>query len=385
MRVPGESRGDSHEKETTHTRTDSEEATRGQRGVGPWDEHRAGLPEVGDQRGDLPSMEQGIRRGENGNGETAQGAGKGEQQAQEAGGRVGLGHGHAQGDRQGKVVGPARRREAVEHLQQTFGAGQRRACRVVEQPRSTQRYERKRAVIDCALTADILRLAGSEPRAGYRTVTRLLRREGWEVNPKRVHRIWKQEGLKVPAKRPQKRSRGNFENSCQKLKARRLNHVWSYDFIHDQTDDGGRLKWLPIVEEYSREVLSLEVARSITAKDVVENLELLVGQRGVPEYIRSDNGPEFVAQAVRDWLSTLGVGTLFIEPGSPWENGYVESFNGKLRDELLNREIFTTLQEAKVLTEVWRREYNQVRPHSSLGYKPPAPEAVTKPLTAATS
>ena len=372
MRVPGASRVDSHEKETTHTRTDSEEATRGQRGVGPWDEHRAGLPEVGDQRGDLPSMEQGIRRGENGNGETAQGAGKGEQQAQEAGGRVGLGHGHAQGDRQGKVVGPARRREAVEHLQQTFGAGQRRACRVVEQPRSTQRYERKRAVIDCALTADILRLAGSEPRAGYRTVTRLLRREGWEVNPKRVHRIWKQEGLKVPAKRPQKRSRGNFENSCQKLKARRLNHVWSYDFIHDQTDDGGRLKWLPIVEEYSREVLSLEVARSITAKDVVENLELLVGQRGVPEYIRSDNGPEFVAHAVKDWIAARGFKTCFVEPGSPWQNAYIESFNSRFRDEFLNLEVFGSMVEAKVLGEGYRYKYNHQRPHSSLKDQTPA-------------
>ena len=274
------------------------------------------------------------------------------------------------------MVGPARRREAVEHLQQTFGAGQRRACRVVEQPRSTQRYERKRAVIDCALTADILRLAGSEPRAGYRTVTRLLRREGWEVNPKRVHRIWKQEGLKVPAKRPQKRSRGNFENSCQKLKARRLNHVWSYDFIHDQTDDGGRLKWLPIVEEYSREVLSLEVARSITAKDVVENLELLVGQRGVPEYIRSDNGPEFVAETVRNWIKAVGAKTAYIKPGSPWENGYCESFNARFRDELLNGEVFYTLKEAQIIIEKWRKHYNTKRPHSALGYRPPAPETI---------
>jgi len=226
--------------------------------------------------------------------------------------------------------------------------------------------------MDRALTADILRLAGGELRAGYRTVTRLLRREGWEVNPKRVHRLWKQEGLKISGKRPQKRLRGSVQNSCQKLQADRLNHVWSYDFVQDQTEDGGRLKWLPVVDEYSRELLSLEVARSITAKDVFANLDELVRQRGVPEYLRSDNGPEFVAHAVKDWIAQRGFKTCFIEPGSPWQNAYIESFNSRFRDEFLNLELFTSLLDAKVLGEEHRYKYNHQRPHSSLGDLTPA-------------
>jgi putative transposase len=233
--------------------------------------------------------------------------------------------------------------------------------------------------MDGALRADIVRLAGEEPRAGYRMVTRLLRREGWKVNPKRVHRIWKQEGLKVPGKRPQKRPRGSVLNSCQKLQASRLNHVWSYDFVMDQSQDGGRLKWLPIVDEYSRELLSLEVARSITAKNVVANLDKLVGQRGVPEYLRSDNGPEFVAQAVKDWIAQRGFKTCFIEPGSPWQNAYIESFNSRFRDEFLNLELFGSLLEAKVLGEEHRYKYNHQRPHSSLGDLTPAEFASVSP------
>jgi transposase InsO family protein len=203
-------------------------------------------------------------------------------------------------------------------------------------------------------------------------VTRLLRREGWQVNEKRVHRIWKQEGLKVPAHPARKRARGSAENSIQRHAATRINQVWTYDFVHDQTDDGGRLKWLPIVDEYSRELLSIEVARSITAEDVVRDLERLVRERGAPEFIRSDNGPEFVARAVRDWIEAKGFKTCFIEPGSPWQNAYIESFNSRFRDEFLNLEVFGSLLEAKMLGEEHRYKYNHQRPHSSLGDLTPA-------------
>ena len=269
-------------------------------------------------------------------------------------------------------MSPARRHEAVAHLRQVFGVGERRACRVVGQPRNTQRYERKQPMKDRALTADIHRLARSEPRAGYRGVTRLLRREGWQLNEKRVHRIWKQEGLKVPAHPARKRARGNSENSTQRHAATHINQVWTYDFIHDQTDDGGRLKWLPIVDEHSRELLSIEVARSITAEDVVRDLERLVRERGVPEFIRSDNGPEFIAGAVRNWIERKGFKTCFIEPGSPWQNAYIESFNSRFRDEFLNLEVFGSLLEAKMLGEEHRYKYNHQRPHSSLGDLTPA-------------
>jgi transposase InsO family protein len=270
------------------------------------------------------------------------------------------------------VVGPERRREAVAHLRRSFPVGERRACRVIGQPRNTQRYQGKQPVKDRALTADIHRLARAEPRAGYRGVTRLLRREGWQINAKRVHRIWKQEGLKVPCRPARKRARGSAENSMQRQAATRVNQVWTYDFIHDQTDDGGRLKWLPVVDEYSRELLSLEVARSITAEDVVRDLERLVRERGAPEFIRSDNGPEFVARAVRDWIGEKGFKTCFIEPGSPWQNAYIESFNSRFRDEFLNLEVFGSLLEAKMLGEEHRYKYNHRRPHSSLGDLTPA-------------
>ena len=222
------------------------------------------------------------------------------------------------------------------------------------------------------MTADIHRLARSEPRAGYCGVTRLLGREGWQVNEKRVHRIWKQEGLKLPARPARKRAGGSAENSMQRRTATRLNQVWTYDFVHDQTEDGDRLKWLPIVDVYSRELLSNEVARSITAEDVLCDLERLARERGAPEFSRSDNGPEFVARAVRDWIGKKGFKTCCIEPGSPWQNAYIESFNSRFRDEFLNLEIFGSLLEAKVLGEDHRYKYNHQRPHSSLGDLTPA-------------
>jgi len=204
----------------------------------------------------------------------------------------------------------------------------------------------------------------------------MLGQEGWQVNHKRVERIWRQEGLKVPQKQPKRRRLWLNDGSCIRLRPQFKNHVWSYDFVIARTDDGRAFRILNIIDEYTRECLAILVKRSITSQDVIDQLFQLIIFRGIPEYIRSHNGPKFTAKAVRGWLNRLGVKTLFIEPGSPWENGYIESFNGKLRDELLNREIFTTLTEAKILMEQWRREYNQVRPHSSLGYRSPAPETI---------
>jgi len=204
----------------------------------------------------------------------------------------------------------------------------------------------------------------------------MLRQEGWRVNHKRVERIWRKEGLKVPQKQPKRKRLWLNDGSCVRLRPEYKGHVWSYDLVADRTVDGRPLRILTILDEYTRECLRIVVERQIRSQDVIDVLSELFLLRGVPKHIRSDNGPEFTAKAVRDWLTRLEVKTLFIEPGSPWENGYIESFNGKLRDELLNREIFTTLLEAKVLIENWRKEYNQVRPHSSLGYRPPAPEAI---------
>ena len=225
------------------------------------------------------------------------------------------------------------------------------------------------------LVEDIVRLAGKYGRYGYRRVTALLRREGWRVNHKRVERIWRQEGLKVPRRQP-KRGRLWFnDGSCVRLRPQHRDHVWSYDFVSARTSDGRPLRFLSILDEHTRECLALDVSRRLNSEDVLCRLTELFVTRGVPEHIRSDNGPEFTAKAVREWLARVGVKTLFIEPGSPWENGYVESFNGKFRDEFLNREILDTLIEARVLTERWRRHYNEERPHSSLGYRAPAPEA----------
>ena len=200
--------------------------------------------------------------------------------------------------------------------------------------------------------------------------------QGWEVNHKRVEKIWRREGLKVPQKQPKRGRLWLNDGSCIRLRPEHKDHVWSYDFVKDHTENGKAFRILNIIDEYTRECLATFVARSIKAEDVLDQLFNLFVFRGIPEHIRSDNGSEFTARAVRKWLSELGVKTLFIEPGSPWENGYIESFNGKMRDELLNREIFTTLEEAKVLINQWRGEYNHIRPHSAKNYQPPVPEAV---------
>jgi len=269
-------------------------------------------------------------------------------------------------------VSPTLRREAVDDLQAFFEVSERRACRVMNQPRATQRYQSSKPESDRALIKAMREIAMQESRAGYRTVTKLLRRDGWDVNRKRVHRLWKQEGLKIPAKPARKKARGSSAGSSQLLKATSVDHVWSYDFIFDQTEDGGRLKWLPILDEYSRDLMSLGVARSMTAQDVTRQLDELVIQRGVPQFIRSDNGPEFVAKAVKKWIAERGFEASFIAPGSPWQNAYSESFNSRFRDEFLNVELFTSVLEAKMLGDEHRYKYNHQRPHSSLGDLTPA-------------
>jgi len=246
---------------------------------------------------------------------------------------------------------------------------------VLEQTRNTQRRSQEVSSEESRLVTGITALATRYGRYGYRRITALLNERGWQINHKRVERIWRQEGLKVPKKQPKRGGLWLNDGSCIRLRPEHKDHVWSYDFVTARTADGRAFRILTIIDEYTRECLAILVARKIKAQDVIDVLFELFIFRGIPKHIRSDNGPEFTSKAVRKWLERLGVKTLFIEPGSPWENGYIESFNGKLRDELLNREIFTTLTEAKVLIEEWRKEYNQVRPHSSLGYKPPAPEA----------
>jgi transposase InsO family protein len=257
-------------------------------------------------------------------------------------------------------------------VQQVLKVSERRACRAFGWSRSSHRYVGQRADGEQRLVRRLLALSRAHPRYGYRRITALLRAEGWRVNRKRVRRLWRREGLKVPRKQRKRRRLGCSANGATRRRANHRNHVWSYDFIEDQTANGKRLKMLPIVDEFTRECLTIEVERSMTAQDVVETLEYLFELRGAPEFLRSDNGPEFIAQAVKDWLASAAVGTLYIEPGSPWENAYSETFNSRFRDELLNREVFDTLVEAKVLTEDYRLEYNHRRPHSALGYRTPA-------------
>jgi len=257
-----------------------------------------------------------------------------------------------------------------------LAVSERKVCEVLEQPRSTQR--RKEKVNESAekLTMRITELAIEYGRYGYRRITALLRNEGWRVNHKRVERIWREEGLKVPKRQPKRRRLWFNDGSCLRLRPGYKNHVWSYDFVAERTSDGKAVRMLNIIDEYSRECLAISVGRKITASNVIDTLADLFLEHGRPKFIRSDNGPEFVAELIRGWLKDLGVQTASIEPGSPWENGYIESFNGKFRDELLNAEVFDTIYEAQVITEQWRKYYNTLRPHSALGYRPPAPEII---------
>jgi putative transposase len=230
---------------------------------------------------------------------------------------------------------------------------------------------------DKPLIAAMKALSRKHPRYGYRRIAALLRAEGWPVNRKRIERLWRQEGLKVPQKQGKRRRLGGSENSCTRRRAACINHVWSYDFVMDRTEDGRRLKLRVVLDEFTRESLAIEVARHLTAADMIETRAYLFAVRGAPQYLRSDNGPEFIAAAIRDWLASSGAETLYVAPGSPWENAYIESFNSRFRDELLNVESFPSLAEAKVLVEAYRRPYNHHRPHSSPGYRTPAAFAAT--------
>ena len=262
-------------------------------------------------------------------------------------------------------------------VQDKLGVSERRACKVLDQSRTTQRRSLSPSSDEKQLTDDITTLATKYGRYGYRRIMALLNNEyGWRVNHKRVERIWRKEGLKVPKKQPKRGRLWLNDSSCIRLRPKYKDHVWSYDFVIERTANGRAFKILTIIDEYTRECLGLLVKRRMTSQEVIDKIFDLFILRGIPEHIRSDNGPEFTAKAIRKWLNRIGVKALFIEPGSPWENGYIESFNGKLRDEVLNREVFTTLTEAKVLIEQWRQEYNHIRPHSSLGYRPPASAAI---------
>jgi putative transposase len=264
----------------------------------------------------------------------------------------------------------------VSILQSRFKVSERVACRVAGQSRSTQRYQPLLRNDEDALTQAIITLAGQYGRYGYRRITALLREQGWSVGKDRVERIWRREGLKVPKKQKPRGRLWLNDGACVRLRPEHKDHVWSYDFVAARTHDGRSLRLLTLIDEYTRECLAIRVARRQNSVTVIEALSDVMLMRGVPRYLRSDNGAEMTAKLVRKWLSSIGVQTLYIEPGSPWENGYCESFNGKLRDELLNGEIFYSLKEAKVIIEQWRQHYNTKRPHSSLGYRPPAPQAI---------
>ena len=263
-----------------------------------------------------------------------------------------------------------------------LSVSERRACAALGQHRSTQRKVPRGRDDEDRLTADIVELARQYGRYGYRKIAELLRRAGWLVNDKRVERIWRREGLKVPVRQPKRARLWLADGSCIRMRAERPNHVWSYDFVEERTHDGRRFRLLNIIDEFTHECLAIRVARRLKSIDVIDVLSDLFILRGVPGHIRSDNGPECVATAVQEWIGAVGAKTAYITPGSPWENGFIESFNARLRDELLDGEIFYTLREAQIVIESWRRHYNTIRPHASIGYRAPAPEVFVPALAA---
>ena len=274
-----------------------------------------------------------------------------------------------------------RRRQIVAELCEDFHVSQRRVCRALALDRSGLRYTPVRRDEQMALARRIEELAGLHPRYGYRRIWALLRREGWSVNKKAVHRLWRQSGLKLvgPRALPQpRRPHGQDINGCHLRPARGKDDVWTWDFIFDRTSDGRSLKWLSLIDEYTRECLSLEARRGMTAAEIQEILAEVVARRGAPPHrLRSDNGPEFAAEAVRSYLEKSGSGTLYVAPASPWQNGYAESFHSKFRDEFLELEEFESVPHAQALAALWKEEYNTERPHSSLGYLTPAEFSAT--------
>jgi putative transposase len=262
-------------------------------------------------------------------------------------------------------------------LRDRLDVSERWACRVVGQHRSTERYEPKRAVDDAGLRERLREISVARPRWGYRRAHALLVGDGWEINRKRVARLWREEGLRVPQRKRKRRRLGESTVPASRLAAQRPDHVWALDYQHDQTGDGQTIRLLNVVDEFTREALAMLVARSIDADATVAVLERLVAERGAPTQIRCDNGTELTSHALSDWCRFSHAGIVYIEPGSPWQNPYVESFNGKVRDELLDVEEFSCLAEARVVIEDWRQDYNQCRPHSSLGMRSPAAFAAT--------
>jgi len=267
------------------------------------------------------------------------------------------------------MVGTASRKRAVTHLEKEFDMSERKSCKTVGISRTTLRYRYQVKPDEELLRTRIMYLAYQNKRYGYRRINVLLKREGLYVNKKRVHRIWKEDGLSLKKKRPKRRMQSDKNEVIKK--AEFPNHVWSYDILHDSMRRGRMMKILPILDEYTRESLLLRIDMRLDSTDVIESLSMLFAKRGIPEHLRSDNGSEFIAVKLKKWLEELGCGTIFIEPGSPWENPYIESFNGKLRDECLNMNMFENINEARVVINQWREEYNEFRPHSSLNYLTP--------------
>jgi putative transposase len=257
-------------------------------------------------------------------------------------------------------------------LQDRLGLSERRACQIAQQHRSTQRHQPRQAPGDGALRSRLRELSRERPRWGYRRAHAVLLKEGWSINRKRTQRLWREEGLRVPARRRKRQRLGISTVPADRLRAERPDHVWALDYQFDQTSDGKILKLLHVVDEHTREALAVRCERTIDADQTVTTLERLVSQRGrAPEHIRCDNGPELTANAIKDWCRFSGAGSVYIEPGSPWQNPYVESFGSRIRDELLSQELFHTLTEARVLIEDWREDYNHRRPHSALGMNAP--------------
>jgi putative transposase len=274
------------------------------------------------------------------------------------------------------VVTPNQQRAAASYLLEHYDVSQRRVSRTLALARSTLRYQARDRSPERPLLVAIRRLAQRHPRWGYRLVHAVLVREGWRVNLKRVHRLWKELGLRRPIRR-RKRNKlgpklGSSANSCVQQPARFKNDIWTYDFVADRTVCGGTLKWLTLVDEYTRECLALHVDRSVTGSDVRRVLSGVVARRGAPTRMRSDNGSEFICEALRCWLPTQGTEPIPVAPGSPWQNGYIESFNSRFRDEFLETEEFESVSEARSKGQWYRREYNTIRPHSALEYKTPS-------------
>jgi transposase InsO family protein len=260
------------------------------------------------------------------------------------------------------------------------GVAERAACRAVGLSRSSQRYQPRVPQERAQLVVAVRALAQQHRRYGYRRITALLRRRGERINHKRVWAIWQEERLSLPRRRPRKR-RGQRAGAGS-TRAIHRNHVWTYDFLFDRTERGQTLKLLTVLDEYTRECHAIRVGQRLDSGAVLETLAGLFRQQGAPGYLRSDNGGEFIAACLRGWLERQGTATVHIEPGHPWENGYAESFNGKLREECLNEEIFWHARHAQVVVERWRRHYNEERPHSALGYRTPAEVAATAPAGA---